>query len=779
MRRLLFLLLFLLICSTPSFGAPKQVTVGVVTDGPSFRMDKVISFINEEIQLLTKNEFDVRLKKSKRLDGGWQRNGIESALSRLYKDPEVDIVIALGFGSAAVAVSLEDHPKPTLASVILNHHLVNAPNKGNSSGKHNLAYISIQADLATELKTFREVVDFTNIALLSDSLMMEVMPALATEGTKVATETGIKIFPVLHGGTGDDLVSRLPSDIDAVLIGALPRLDEAQTAKLLNKLIELGLPSYSLTGSHLVEQGALATAVPSENWQRRTRRLALDLQAVLFGDDPKDMKVFVEDRRRLILNMETARRLRISPPFDVMLEAQKLNDEPESATVRWTLSEAAKRALLENLGIRASKLGVEAGAKQVDEARANLFPQLSIGVDQQLRDDSNPSVVSGGIAEKQGTASLTLSQVIYNESTWANLDIVQAQQTARIAEDNQTKLDVIQDAAIAFLDVLKSQTLMKIRRVNLEQSRTNLGLARDRAKVGSATFADVYRWESELAQAKADLLGTEATLRQNQESLNRLLNRPLAEQFTLEPATLQDENLIMNDPELSGLIENRADFQRLSKILIQDGLDRSPEIASLLAKIIAQKRTLKSEKRSFWLPTITLAGEYSNTYHDSRPDFLSQEGKDDWLLGVNLSLPLFEGGARSRRVERAQLTLRQLCVQLQDTTNTIEQTIRGRLHTTHASKLSIDLNRTAAEASKKNFDLILDGYSKGTTGVVDLVDAQKSALTAELTAANAAWQFLIDLMNLQRATGAFDFFLDDTQRSAAVQAIKNNLSSGE
>jgi len=90
-------------------------------------------------------------------------------------------------------------------------------------------------------------------------------------------QMGIKIFPVLHGGKGDDLVSRLPSDIDAVLIGALPRMDEAQMAKLLSNLIELGLPSYSLIGSHLVEQGALVTAVPFESWQRRTHRLALDL----------------------------------------------------------------------------------------------------------------------------------------------------------------------------------------------------------------------------------------------------------------------------------------------------------------------------------------------------------------------------------------------------------------------------------------------------------------------------------------------------------------------
>ena len=760
-------------------GALRQITVGVVTDGSSARMNPVIDLVNKEIQLLTKDEFNVRLPKNKQLEGNWRRNGIESAFSQLYADPEVDIVIALGFSSAAVAVNLTKHPKPTFALLLIDDRLANAPRKGDASGKHNLTYISIQADLEAELKTFRKVVEFKNVALLSDALMTKVMPSLRTEGEKVAAKLGIKLVPVAHRGVGDDLMSRLPEDVDAVLIGALPRMDEAQHSELFRQLAERGLPSYSLMGSELVERGVLVTALPAQNWQHRVRRLALDIQAALLGDDPGDMKVVIESRRRLIINMDTARQLNISPPFEVLLEAQTINAEPQGGAMRWTLSEVAQTALAENLGVRASKLGVEAGEKQVSEARSRLLPQLSINADQQIRNGDNPSVNSGMFAEQQGTASLRLSQLLYDESTWANLDIEKTLQTARNAKDKQKELDTVQEATVAFLNVLKSQTLWDIRRETLELSRSNLELARDRAKVGSATNADVYRWESELAKSKADVLGARASLRQSRESLNQLLNRSLNERFSLEPASLEDPTLIMNDPELVELIGNNASFQHLSNVLIRLGLDRSPEIATLMAQVAAQQRTVTSEQRSYWSPTVTLTGEYSNAYQDSREDPFSQQGDDDWRLGVNLSLPLFEGGARSKRIGRERLTLDQLRFELQDTRRSIEQGIRARLHTAQASKLSINLNRAAADAARKNLDLVSDAYSQGTAGVIDLVDAQNAAITAELTAANAAHQFLIDLMKVQRSIGAFDFFLDDARRQSIVQSIKNEVASGD
>jgi outer membrane protein TolC len=774
MRQIIFYFLVILTFSMPVF-AKKAVTVGIVTDGSTLSTKRAIALIKKEVEVLTKGEFIVRFPKDKHLHGNWQKKGIETALDKLYRDPKVDIILVLGFSSAAISVTRKSHPKPTLVSTIIDSHLANAPLKGNTSGKHNLTYITIQADLETELKTFRKVVPFTSVALLSDALISEVMPKLRNGGTKVASKLGIKLIPIAHIGGDDTLISRIPKDVDAVIIGALPRMNKMQIVQLLNELTERGLPSYAMVSSHLVEQGALVSAMPVENWQQHARRLALDLQAVLLGENPKDMKVFINQHRRLIINMETARRLNISPSFKVMLEAEKLNETRKNGATHWTLNKIANKVLSENLSVHASKLNINIGEEQVNETESRLFPQLSLGVNQQYRKGDN----SGTIAKQKGTASLSLSQILYDETSWANLDIEKLQQSTRIWTYKQTELDVVENATVAFLEVLKSNTLRDIRKDSIKLSRINLQLAQNRAKIGSATNSDIYRWESELANAQAELLTAKATLMRAEELLNQILNRPLDEHFSVDPATIDNPTLIMNDPELSDMIGNSASFKQLSKVLIDLGLDRSPEIATYISKIAMQKRTLKSERQSYWSPKITLNGEYSDTYHDSRVDNFSKEGENDWGLGLNLSLPLYEGGNKSHKVHRAKLTLHQLQLRLQDTKRTIEQKIRAALHTAQASKLSIDLKQTSAKASQKNFDLVLDAYSKGSAGIIELIDAQNSKIRAELNALNSTYQFLIDLMKLQRSIGGFDFFLDDDERRATVQEIKKNIILGE
>lgn len=780
-RTIIVILFGVLFCFASAHAAGKKTVIGVVTDGPSIFVERAVGLINTEIQLITQGEFDVQIPVRKRLNGGWTLQGIEAALDDLYKDKDVDMVIALGFSSAVVAAKLHRHPKPTFAAVILDDRLSGAPRDGNRSGKHNLNYLSLQGDLKTEIEAFRRVVEFQKVALLSDALIPEVMPNIAKGGIATAKELGINMLYVPHNGNTDveDLVAQIPEDVDAVLIGALGRMSEDEQAEMLAKLLARGLPSYSLLGSKLVEQGALVTAIPAQNWQQRARRIALNVQATLFGDNPQDMKVVIDGKRRLIINMATARKLGVSPPFDVMLEAKKLHGEEKAVAKHWTLSEVAQTVLTENLGVRASSLGVGAGETQVREAKSILLPQLSVNGNYLLRNDENGSVQSGGLAEQQGSISLNISQILYDENSLAKLDIEKLRQTAKMAQNKQLELDAIESATVAFLNVLQAKTLKDIRNESLELTRTNLELAQDRVKIGIATRADIYRWESELARSTVDLINAHSSLKQAQESLNQLLNRPLDERFSLEPATLDDPSLVMNDPELAGLITNEARFKSLANALIGLGLDRSPEIARLVASLAEQRRTLKSERSSYWSPTLSLSGELSYNYYDSRTGANSLEGEDDWSLGLNLSLPLYKGGARSHRVGRARLTRDQIRLQLEDTHRTVEQTIRARLHATQASRLSIGLYKDAAASSRKNLDLVSDSYRKGVATVVDLIDAQNSAVTADLNASSTSFQFLIDLMNLQRSTGAFDFFLDDGSRRAAVQSIKDAVASGE
>ena len=80
-----------------------------------------------------------------------------------------------------------------------------------------------------------------------------------------------------------------------------------------------------------------------------------------------------------------------------------------------------------------------------------------------------------------------------------------------------------------------------------------------------------------------------------------------------------------------------------------------------------------------------------------------------------------------------------------------------------------------ATAAKKNLDLVTDAYSRGAVSILDLLDAQNAALIAEETATNAVFDFLIDLMNLQRSLGGFDFFLDEQGLDGWLERLQHYI----
>ena len=88
-----------------------------------------------------------------------------------------------------------------------------------------------------------------------------------------------------------------------------------------------------------------------------------------------------------------------------------------------------------------------------------------------------------------------------------------------------------------------------------------------------------------------------------------------------------------------------------------------------------------------------------------------------------------------------------------------------------ASGPSILFSREARDASLKNLELVQDSYSLGVVSVIDLIDAQTSALVSSQVAENAVYDFLIDLMELQRAANDFDFFKTPEDRDAWFERL--------
>ena len=88
------------------------------------------------------------------------------------------------------------------------------------------------------------------------------------------------------------------------------------------------------------------------------------------------------------------------------------------------------------------------------------------------------------------------------------------------------------------------------------------------------------------------------------------------------------------------------------------------------------------------------------------------------------------------------------------------------MHVMGASYAGIKLSRDAADAASRNRELLTDAYSRGTVSILDLLDAQNAALVSEQRAANAVYDFLIDLIEAERAAGRFTLLMDAEEVAA-------------
>ena len=756
---------------------PNQVVqvIAVVADGSSQRSREIEARFREEILALSEGEFAVEFVP---FAGDWTSAGISAALERAYSEPAVDMVLVTGLVANQILGVRASFPKPTFLPLVIDSRLLGLPRSENGSGKPNLNYLSADTDFSLDVGYFQDVVAFRRLGLVIDAIILDAVGEVQDVAAQVAADSGVEIVLVPYSDPEGDLVALIPPEVDAVMLGGLERLSEPALDRLIRGLIERKLPSFSLAGDSLVRRGILTAAAPNADLERLARRTALNIQAVMLGERAEDQPIRFESRRNRFINIETARAIDVWPRFEILAESVRFNEETGIEGEVLDLAEVAERAVEANLDLLAERYGTAAGAEDIREARAALLPQVSAQVTTTELDDSGLNVAAGA-APRSTSGALTVSQLLWSEPNRANRAIQEQLQASREAELEAFRLDTVLAATVAFLDILRSETQLRVQSDNLRLTRANLEAARDRVRVGSASAADTYRWESELATVQQSTIRAYSARSRARENLNRLLHRPLTEPFRLDPPTLDEPDLLLSRREFDTLIDNPRSFRQLMELMVLEGLDRSPELAALSAAVAAKQRELQAARRAFYSPTVSLQGQLSQILAEDRPaGGPSLEGESDWAIVLSGSLPVFAGGARRARAARAEIELQALETRLASTREQLEQRIRSDLHLLNASFLSINLAKRAAQAADKNLELVRDAYAQGVISILNLLDAQNAALAANERAANAVFDFLVDLMNVQRATGRFDFFLDPAERAASRQGLTDFLGSG-
>jgi outer membrane protein len=441
-----------------------------------------------------------------------------------------------------------------------------------------------------------------------------------------------------------------------------------------------------------------------------------------------------------------------------------------------SLTDAVRQTLDANLDLAAERRSLGADREEIYLARSSLLPQIDLGASAQHleydRSDGNP----GTSTEESLTLAAELSQVLYDENDWAELGIQKHVYDGQTAALDSFRLGVVQEAANAFLELDRWHALVEVRERNRELTAINRETSQARIAAGWSSQREVLRWESQLASNDTGVAEARAQVLVNRFQLNRVRNQPAEARVDAVPARIEEYGFVYAREQIVEAIAKPAGDRKLRDLLVRVGLPRSPELLEIDAAIAAEERLLTSNRRAFWVPSVSVGATVDYLAADDsgrrRNDSFDET---EWTVGAQLTFPLLQGGAKFASLRQTRESLGALRIERRSTVQTVDQRIRAAFADASGAFASLGFSRQQEAAARRNYELVNDSYVLGVASILALLDGQSQLLTAEQTVTNAHYDFLEAVIAAQEQMALYPFLEPEAEAVQLLDSIEREL----
>jgi len=155
-----------------------------------------------------------------------------------------------------------------------------------------------------------------------------------------------------------------------------------------------------------------------------------------------------------------------------------------------------------------------------------------------------------------------------------------------------------------------------------------------------------------------------------------------------------------------------------------------------------------------YIPTLSLTGSYSKNAQRNKFDIF---GKGDWFttsyVGLNLSVPIFDGFARNSRVKKARIDLRQTENQLDNLKLTIDSEVEQAKINFKSALSTMDFQKQNMQLAEEVYNQTRKKFEVGTGSNTEITAAQTDLVTAQTNYINSLYSAIIAKVDYQKATG--------------------------
>jgi len=445
--------------------------------------------------------------------------------------------------------------------------------------------------------------------------------------------------------------------------------------------------------------------------------------------------------KRSILKLNQSISAMVWPVAIFAIMSGSLQAETTDALLQLSLRQAKALAVQEQVQLKGAQEQTIEMRAHSDETVAGYRPSVEFKASQ-VRQTENLKAMGFdfvGFPTMVGPfntfdARVRLTQRVFDLSLLRNIDAAGHAVNAAQLHTQAIAQQVAGAAAFAYVEAQRSAQAVLAANANLELSASLLRLAQDQHKAGLGTGVDVVRAENvhsrnTLAQRQAISAAREAETR-----LRRALGLPMS--------TL----LLLSDP----LQAKEAPMPHLP-LALEAALQHRPELEAL-QQVIAQRSSERGAAAVANLPTVSLAG-------DVGPSGVTPAHNDyrTYSFGMQLSIPLLEGGAINARQDVAASRLRQAELELQDTNQQVEEDVRLALISLETSVDQVKTAATSLTLAERLLDQARDRFKTGVGDNLEVVDAQAMLAMARSTRIDALASYQMALINYQLSIGEMDY----------------------
>lgn len=400
-----------------------------------------------------------------------------------------------------------------------------------------------------------------------------------------------------------------------------------------------------------------------------------------------------------------------------------------------SLPELTELALQNNPKTRAAWYAARAVAAGIGIEKSDDLPQISATVVLQRSEQGGQAGNQIQWQTRYGPA-VTLSYLLFDFGAGdSRVKAAEYQALAAALAQNRVLQDVVLEVEQAYYLFLGTEALVRSNELFLKSVRTSLDATQRRREAGLATVADVYRAETQVAQAQLNLTRSQGGLEKARGSLASAVGLPV--NAALKIQTFEGEPRIRDITESLRDILGRAKASR-------------PDLVAAEAQARAARAQVDAAAKA-GLPTVTLNATSGRTFFRGDRPFTETN-----ILALNLNIPIFTGFNQTYSVRQAEARAAQAAASRDVLYRQTELEVWQSYYDVQTAAGGVSTTAVQLKAAQQTAEATLARYQAGFGSLLDLITAQVEESNARVQRIQSYLDWFTAVARLNYAIGASD-----------------------